>query len=49
MKYSYTIQNIVYLVLKGVEQFFEAKKEAKDLQVSRIIFKLGGLSGAAAL
>lgn len=49
MKYSYTIQNTVYLVMKGVEYFFQTRNEAKGLHVSRILFKLGGVSGAAAL
>lgn len=43
------IQNTVYFVLKGVDYFLQTRNEAKDLHVSKIFFKLGGLSGAAAL
>lgn len=49
MENSYTIQTTVYLVMKGVEYFLKTRNEAKNLHVSRIFFKLGGLSGAAAL
>nr|XP_034330250.1 transmembrane protein 256 homolog [Crassostrea gigas] len=49
MENAYMIQNTVYFVLKGVDYFLQTRNEAKDLHVSRIFFKLGGLSGAAAL
>lgn len=35
--------------MKRVEYFLKTRNEAKNLHVSRIFFKLGGLSGAAAL